>query len=182
MKNLGAKTLFFPLPVLIIGTYDEKGTPNAMNAAWGGIYDYNKVTVSMSEHKTTKNFKVNPCFTIAFADAKHVVESDYVGIVSANEVPNKVEKCGLKSEKAEHINAPIFVDYPVTLECIVDSFKDGTLIGTIVNVCVNENVLDEKGNIDYKKCDFIAYNAADHSYVRLGDVVGHAFSDGNKIK
>lgn len=182
MKSLGQKTLMFPLPVLIIGTYDEKGIPNAMNAAWGGIYDYNKVTISLADHKTTENFKANPCFTLAFATASTVVESDYVGIVSASDVPDKVEKCGLTSKKAPNINAPLFDAYPVTLECTIDSFENGTLIASIVNVLADESVLDDKGVIDYKKCDFIAYNAANHAYVRLGDVVGHAFSSGNKIK
>ena len=180
-KDLGAKTWLFPMPVLILGTYDEKGVPNAMNAAWGGVYDTNKVTVSLSKHKTTENFAKTGAFTVAFATKKTVVASDYVGIVSANQVPNKVEKAGLHAVKASKVNAPIFEEYPVTLECTIDSFEDGTLIGSIVNVSVDEAFLKD-GKLDLAKCEFIAFDGANGKYVALGDVVADAFKVGASLK
>ena len=93
-KDFGSKPYLYPQLVMIIGTYDKDGNPNAMNAAWGGMADYNKVMVCMSSHKTTKNIEYTNEFTISIADDKHVIESDYVGIVSQNKEPNKMEKSG----------------------------------------------------------------------------------------
>lgn len=180
-KDLGAKTWLFPMPVLILGTYDEKGVPNAMNAAWGGVYDTNKVTVSLSKHKTTENFAKTKSFTVAFATKKTLVASDYVGVVSAKQVPNKVEKAGLHAVKSSKVNAPIFEEYPVTLECTVDSFEDGTLVGSIVNVSVDEAYLED-GKLNLAKCEFISFDGANNKYVVLGDAVGDAFKAGLALK
>jgi len=181
-KDFGKQTWLSPMPVLIIGTYDENGTPNAMNAAWGGTWDYNKVFVSLSEHKTTKNLRLKKAFTLAFADAKHVAQADYVGIVSANRVPDKIAKSGLKTEKSKFVDAPIFTDFPLSLECNVESFEDGTLIGEIVNASADESVLDANGNVDVTKLHTITYDPIGHNYIELGKIVGKAFSDGKKIK
>ena len=95
-KNFGAKPWFYPLPVLMIGTYDEDGTPDAMNAAWGGLYDADKIVLCLSEgHKTTTNIKMKGAFTVSFADAVHVTEADYVGMESANQVKDKLAKACL---------------------------------------------------------------------------------------
>ena len=99
-KDLGAKPYLYPQLVMIIGTYDKDGNPNAMNAAWGGMADYKKVMVCMSYHKTTENIEVTNEFTISIGDASHVVECDYVGIVSQNKVLNKMEKSGFTTSKA----------------------------------------------------------------------------------
>jgi len=181
-KDFGPKTYFFPLPVLIIGTYNENMTPNAMNAAWGSIYDYNKITISLGSHKTTDNLLRVKEFTIAFADTAHVKEADYVGIVSGEEVEDKVARANLKVEKAKNVNAPLFVDFPVSLECKVDSLVDGTLIGSIVNVSADESVLDETGKIDVSKLHIISYDPVTHTYIEMGQKVGNAFKDGKMIK
>ena len=92
-KNFGQNTWFYPLPVLIVDSYDENGKADAMNAAWGGIYDRNHVILCLSAgHKTTQNIKAKAAFTVSFADAAHVVEADYVGLVSENDVPDKLER------------------------------------------------------------------------------------------
>lgn len=181
-KDFGKQNWFFPEPVLIIGTYDEDGTPNAMNAAWGGVWDYDKIYISLSEHKTTKNLRLKKCFTLSFADAKHVIQADYVGIVSGNQVKDKIAKCGLKTQKSNFIDAPIFTDFPLCLECVVDSFEDGNLIGQIVNTSADQSVLDESGKVDISKLNLITYEPITHKYVALGEVVGNAFSDGKKLK
>ena len=183
-KNFGAKTWIYPMPVLIIGTYDENGTPNAMNAAWGGVYDTNQVMVCLShDHKTTENIKKSGAFTVSFATAKTVEPCDYVGIVSANNEPDKFAKAGFHATKSEFVNAPLIDELPMTLECKLVRFnEDGICIGDIVNVSADESVLDEKGRVDAKKLDPIIYDGVTPAYWSFGEKVGQAFSDGKKIK
>ena len=183
-KNFGAKTWLYPMPVLIVGTYDENGKPNAMNAAWGGIYDTNQVMVCLAhEHKTTDNIKKNGAFTVSFATAEMVVPCDYVGIVSANDVPDKFEKAGFHAVKSEFVNAPVIEELPMALECKLIKFnEDGICIGEIVNVSAEECVLDENGKVDAGKLDPILYDSVTHAYWNFGEKVGQAFSDGKKIR
>lgn len=182
-KNFGAKSWMYPLPVLIVSTYDENGKADAMNAAWGGIYDANKVVLCLSAgHKTTKNIKATGAFTISFADAAHVVACDYVGMASANDTPDKMEKAGFHTEKSEFVNAPIISELPVALECKLVKFnEDGNVIGEIVNVNADESVLTD-GSIDVNKLEPIAFDPVANTYVKLGEKVGNAFSDGAKLK
>ena len=183
-KNFGKKTWLYPMPVLIIGTYAEDGTPNAMNAAWGGIYDTNQVMVCLAhDHKTTDNIKKTGAFTVSFATAKTVAPCDYVGIVSANDVPNKFEKAGFHATKSEYVNAPIIDELPMTVECKLLKFnEDGICVGEIVNVSADESILDENGKVDAKLLDPIMYDSVTHAYWNFGEKVGQAFSDGKKIK
>ena len=172
------------MPVLIIGTYDENGTPNAMNAAWGGIYDTNQVMVCLADdHKTTENIRKTGAFTVSFATAGTVVPCDYVGIISANKVPDKFERAGFHATRSEFVNAPIIDELPMTVECKLIKFnEDGICVGEIVNVSADESILDEGGRIDAVLLDPICYDSVTHAYRRLGEKVGQAFSDGKKIK
>ena len=179
-KNLG-KTVFFPMPVLIIGTYDQNGVANAMNAAWGGRYDADKVVIALSKHKTTENFEKTGAFTVAFATKQTLVESDYFGIASGRN-EDKIAKSGFHAVKSQFVNAPVFEEYPLTLECKVVSWKDEVLVGEVVNVSVDDAYLDENGKLDAQRCQFISYDETNTSYRVLGDVVGKAFKDGNKLK
>ena len=183
-KNFGQKTWMYPMPVLIVGTYDENGTANLMNAAWGGIYDHNLVMLSLSEgHKTTQNIRAQGAFTVSFADADHMAACDYVGLVSGNKVPNKVEKAGFTTEKSAFVHAPIICELPVALECKLVKFnEDGNVIGEIVNVSADERVLGEDGLIDAAKLKAIVFDPVRHEYLVLGEKVGHAFKDGNQLK
>ena len=179
--DFGAKPLLLPMPVLIIGTYDENGVPNAMNAAWGTITDFQEITISLAQHKTTENFAITGAFTVSMATEDTVTACDYVGIVSANDVPDKFEKAGFHATKSEKVNAPLIDELPMALECKVKSYEDDILIGEIVNVTVDESVVTD-GKIDIKKLKPIAYDPTSNSYVTLGEVVGKAFSDGLKLK
>ena len=185
-KDLGAKTFIFPMPVLMIGTYDENGEPDLMNAAWGGIYDYNQITISLGAHVSTDNIRKNKAFTVAFATKETVAISDYVGIVSKAKEPKKIEKAGLHPFKSEHVNAPLFEEYPLTLECKLISLdgemgEGGTLIGEIVNVVVDDSVLtDDK--IDVKKLEPLAFDGANGKYHVLGEEVAPAFRTGLSLK
>lgn len=179
--NFGAKPWMYPMPVLIVGTYDENGVPNAMNAAWGIITDANEISISMSEHKTTENFAKTGAFTVSIATEDTVVPCDYVGIESASKVPEKFAKAGFHATKSEYVNAPLIDELPMALECKVKSFVDGILIGEIVNVNADESILTD-GQIDPKKLKPIAYDPVNHAYVALGEKVGNAFKDGMALK
>ena len=180
-KDLGNKMNFLPLPVLMIGTYDEEGKANVMNAAWGGIYDHGKIYISLSNHKTTDNLKIKNAFTVGFATKDTEVISDYFGVVSGRE-QDKIEKSGVHVIKSNFVDAPIIEEYPLTLECTVESFEDGDLIGKIVNCSIDDRYLDEKGNIDVDKMEIITFDMTSNTYRVLGGVVGNAFKDGRNLK
>ena len=184
-KNLKAKAYVYPLPVLIIGTYDENGTPNAMNAAWGTVCDTAQVSICLSSgHKTVKNLLKTKEFTVAIADAKNVVAADYVGVVSANDVPDKLAKTGWHTTKSEFVNAPIIEELSLVLECKLVSYdtESEICIGEVVNVSVDEDILDANGKIDLEKFQPICYDCDTHGYYKLGERVGRAFFDGLKLK
>ena len=184
-KNFGSKPMTYPQPVFIVAAYDKDGNPNAMNAAWGGIAESDRITMCLAAgHKTVKNILETGAFTVSMADAKHVVECDYLGVVSGNKVPDKLHKIGFTTYKSEFVNAPVIDQLPMALECKLISFDKETdcLIGEIVNVCADEKILDEAGNIDYKKLDPITFDPMYHTYITLGERVGKAFSDGKRIE
>lgn len=183
-KNFGKKTWFYPMPVLIIGTYDESGKADAMNAAWGGVYDTNHVVLCLSAgHKTTKNIKAKGAFTVSFADAAHVTACDYVGLVSANDISDKMEKAGFTTEKSAFVDAPVICELPMALECkLVKINEDGNIIGEIVNISVDESILGEDGLVDAAKLQAISYDAVHNDYLKLSEKVGNAFQDGNTLK
>lgn len=185
-KDLKSQTWMMPMPVAMIGTYDENGKANLMNAAWAGIYDYGKIMICLSAHKSTENIKKNKAFTVSFATKKTMVASDYVGIVSANKVPDKVEKAGFHVIKSSKVNAPLFEEYPLTLECeLVEVINEGegggNFIGQIVNVSVDEKALKD-GKLDVDSIGFISYDPVALKYRLVGEVVGNAFTEGKKIK
>lgn len=186
-KDLGKKPAIFPMPVLMISTYNEDGTINIMNAAWGMMVDMGKVALNLTEtHKTVENIKLRKAFTVALADSNHIAEADYVGIVSGNNEKNKFEKSGLHAVKSNFVDAPIIEEFPITMECKFIEYQDGEngcgVIGEIVNVSADEKILDEKGNIDVAKINAIMYDPFNHGYYKVGEKVGQAFSDGNKLK
>ena len=184
-KNLKAKAYVYPLPVLIIGTFDENGVADAMNAAWGTVCDTAQVCVCLSAtHKTVKNLLKSKAFTVSMADADNVVPADYVGVVSANKVPDKLSKTGWHTVKSEFVNAPIIQELPLTLECKLVSYDTETelCIGEVVNVSADERILDKNGKIDLTKFKPLCYDCDTHGYYQLGERVGNAFADGLKLK
>ncbi|MBR2105740.1 MAG: flavin reductase [Treponema sp.] len=183
-KNFGKQTYVYPMPVFIIGTYDENGNANAMNAAWGGIHDDYQIAICVApNHKTAKNLLLKKAFTVSIADANHVAECDYVGIASGNSEPDKMKKAGFTVTKSEFVDAPIINELPMCLECEMISYDESTgcMVGKIVNVSADESVLTD-GKIDPAKLQPITYDSVNHTYIKLGEVVGKAFSDGNKLK
>lgn len=187
MKSFGQKPWVLPQPVLIIGTYNSDGTPNAMNAAWGGQWDAKEIMICMGSHATTENLARCDEFTVAFATKETMVASDFVGIVSAKNDSKKIAKTGWTAIKAENVNAPVFTDFPMTLECRIlrkiDETEGGyNIIAEIVNILVDENYLTENGKPDVEKMLFITYEPIHHGYHVIGERVGNAFSDGRQLK
>lgn len=183
-KNFGAKPILYPQPVFIIGSYDENGTPDAMNAAWGGISEANQISMCLSAgHKTVKNILAHGAFTVSMATAEQLVACDYVGIVSANDVPNKMEKAGFHTIKSENVDAPLIEELPLAVECKLISYDEETcrMVGEIINVCADESILTD-GVIDPMKLRPITFDGMNHAYYVLGEKVGNAFKDGAALK
>lgn len=188
MKSFGSKPWILPQPVLIIGTYNDNGVANAMNAAWGGQWDMHEIMISMGSHATTANLNLhNGEFTVAFATVETMVASDFVGIVSAKNDPEKMAKTGWTAEKAPNVDAPLFREFPMTLECRIKQKIDESetgyfLIAEIVNILCDEAFLDAQGNPDVEKMHLITYEPTGHKYVQLGSIVGDAFACGKELK
>ena len=179
--NFGAKPYMYPMPVLIIGTYDENGVPNAMNAAWGIITDFNEITVSLSQqHKTAKNLGVTKAFTVSIGTEDMVIACDYVGIETGNKVTNKFEIAGFHATKSQFVNAPLINELPLALECKVKSYENEILVGEIVNVSADERILTD-GKIDPEKLKPVIYDPVNHTYIGFGKKVGNAFKDGQQL-
>ena len=184
-KNFGAKAMCYPMPVFIIGTYNADGTPNAMNAAWGGISEEQEITICVdSSHKTAENLIARKAFTVSMATAKYMAACDYVGIVSGNKVPDKFAKAGFHASKSEFVDAPLIDELPMALECEVITYDTETcrLVGQIVNVSADESVLGENGKVDPAKLQPITYDPMNHHYLVLGEKMGQAFQDGLVLK
>ena len=187
MKNFGSKPWMLPQPVLIIGTYDKDGNPNAMNAAWGGTWDMHEIMISLGSHATTDNLAQNDEFTVAFATTESLVASDFVGIVSAKNDTDKMAKTGWNAEKAPHVNAPLFDVFPMTMECRVKQKIDESdsgyyLIAEVVDIVCDEKYLAEDGKPDVEKMNIITYDPIHLTYIQLGKTVGKAFADGKQLK
>ncbi len=182
-KEFGSKeAVITPEGVFIIGTYDENGVPNAMNAAWGMHSDFGEISFFLAKHKTTDNIEKTGAFTVAYGTKDTVVISDYFGVETGNNV-NKIEKAGCHVHKSEHVNAPIIEEYPLTLECRCKSWDpdSGILVGEIVCQQADESILTD-GKIDLGKLQPITYDSSFQAYRVIGEVVGKAFGDGMKLK
>jgi len=183
-KDFGAKPWSYPQPVWIVASYDENGVADAMNAAWTGINDTTQVALCLSAgHKTVKNILARKAFTVSMADAEHVVACDYVGCVSANKVPDKLEKAGFSVEKSAYVDAPVIRELGMVLECTLVSYdpESGHMVGEIVNVGADERVLTD-GKIDPEKLQPITFDPVHNTYRVLGETVGNAFKDGLALR
>ena len=177
-KDFGAKPLTYPQPVYMIGTYDEQGNPDVMNAAWGGISNDTQITMCLSAgHKTVKNILKRGAFTVSMADEAHVAACDYLGLVSGNQVPDKVARAGFHTEKSSRVNAPVIAELPMVLECRVKSYDEENerLVGEILNVSADESILTD-GKIDPAKLRPLVLDPVNHTYLVAEQAVGKAFA------
>ena len=178
-KNFGPNHALVttPQPCVMIATWDKDHRTDVMMAAWAGQYDARQIVISLSKHKTTENLELTGAFTVSFADVRTVAESDYFGLVSGKNVPDKVERAGFTVTPSPNVDAPIINEYPLTLECRVVSWKDGILIGEVVNMSADECVLTD-GKVDLEKLQPIVFDAAAMIYRSIGSEVGKAWGSG----
>ena len=185
-KSLGAKPCLFPMPVLMISTYNEDGSVNVMNMAWGCACAQNMVFLKINEkHKTSENLKKRGAFTLSMADAAYLEAADFFGIASGNTMPDKFARSGLTAYKSEKVDAPVIQEFPMTLECRVIEDEMGFyghhIIGQIVGVLAEEAVLDESGKIDPAKLNAIVYDQMQSGYYAVGEKVGQAWQTGKAL-
>lgn len=186
-KNFGDAGVITPLPAIMIATYDEKENPDVMMAAWGGQCGPKHICFNLSAHKTTDNIRLKKAFTVSFASKNDIVESDYFGIVSANDVPDKVARAGFTVTKSPNVDAPIVNEYPLTLECKVvqmDEDENGgaRVVGEIVNMSAKESILNEEGKVDLSKLQPVIFDSSNNSYRVVGEQVGTAWGSGKAIQ
>lgn len=172
-----------PLPVSIIGTTNEDGTANAMNAAWTGQYDSTQIVLCLSAgHKTTKNIKRTKEFTVSMGTKQEIAACDFVGISSGNNDPDKIKKTGWTVIKSEKVDAPTFAELLLTLECkLVGETSNGNLVGDIVAITCDEKYLGEDGKPDLDKIELITFNSLNNSYHEIGGEIAKAWTVGKKL-
>ena len=186
-KNFADKTVITPLPALMIATWDAEGTPDVMMAAWGGQCGPKHICFELSAHKTTDNIRLKKAFTISFATKNDVAESDYFGIVSGNDVPDKVARAGFTFTPSPNVDAPIINEYKMALECSVVTFDEdengsARVVGEVVNMSADESILDEDGNIDLGKLQPVIFDSSKNTYRVVGEKVGDAWGSGKRIQ
>ena len=182
-KDFGAKPYSFPQPVFIIASYDEDGTPCAMNAAWCGISEMTEVSMCLSaNHKTTENILKKKAFTISMADVAHVKECDYFGMATGKKVKDKIAAAGLTVAKSDKVDAPIINELAVCMECRLISYDEESCImkGEIVNVSVDESALTD-GKVDVMKAAPITFDPFNNAYHVVGEKVGDAWGSGKEL-
>lgn len=185
-KDLKLTEGIFPMPVLMVATYSEDGSIDVMNAAWGTMQERGNVALNLTEsHKTVKNIKARGAFTVSIADAAHVVQADYFGVVSGNNETHKFEKSGLTAVKSERIDAPIINEFPLCLECEFIEYQSNEygigVIGKVVNISADESVM-VGDKIDMSLVNAIAFDPYTHGYYKVTERVGEAFKDGLQLK
>jgi flavin reductase (DIM6/NTAB) family NADH-FMN oxidoreductase RutF len=183
--NFNQEALITPMPAIMIATYDQDENPDVMMAAWGGQCGPRHICFNLSAHKTTENLQLKKAFTVSFADQKHIAESDYFGMVSAKDVPDKVKKAGFTVTKSPNVDAPIINEYPLTLECKViemtkTSLNETRVVGEVINMSADDSVLTN-GRVDLDKLQPVVFDASSMSYRAIGDKVAGAWNEGNKI-
>ncbi len=185
-KDIKTTEAIFPMPVLMVATYNEDGTIDVMNAAWGTMLSRDYVVLNLTEtHKTVKNIKARKAFTVSIADAAHVVEADYFGVVSGNNTANKFENSKLSAVKSTRVDAPIINEFPLCMECEFIEYQDDQygcgVIGKVVNTTADESVMNED-KVDITKVNAIAFDPYTHGYYKVTERVGEAFKDGLQLK
>lgn len=185
-KNIKQTEAIFPMPVLLVTTYNEDGSTNVMNAAWCTMQDRNHVALNLAKnHKTVKNILQRKAFTVSIADSDHVKEADYFGMVSGNNTPNKFEKSGLTSVKSENVDAPIINELPICIECEFIEYQENEygcgVIGKVINVSVDERILNDD-KVDIEKLSAIAFDPYTRSYYKVTEKVGDVFKEGAELR
>lgn len=186
-KSIGAKTVTYPTPVFIVGTYDKNDVPNVMAVAWGGICCSRPPCIAISVRKATytyENLRMRKAFTISIPSEEYVKEADYFGIASGRDV-NKLSVTGLTAVKSDLVDAPYVEEFPLTIECsLLHTFEIGLhtqFIGEIKDVKASETIF--RGDLpDIKKAHPIIYAPDRQEYYGIGKLLGNGFSMGKEIE
>ena len=183
-KDLGAKTLLFPTPVLVVATYDSEGKANAMTAAWGGICcsDPPCVTISVRKARLTySNLMETKAYTINIPGKSQVREADYLGIYSGRD-GDKLSVTGLTTVKSDFVNAPYISEFPLNLECkvihVIDLGAHTQFVGEVLNVKVDSTMDEDVETPLIEQIKPLIFAPGSGNYYAVGDEVGRAFSVG----
>jgi flavin reductase (DIM6/NTAB) family NADH-FMN oxidoreductase RutF len=186
-KSLGAKTLIYPAPVLVVGTYDKAGKPNVMTASWGGICCSDPPCVAVSLRKATysyANILERKAFTISIPSEKHVKEADYFGLVSGRNI-NKFAATKLTPVRSKLVDAPYVKEFPLVLECklvhVAELGLHTQFVGEVMDAKVDENIIGDGGAIDVKKLKPLVFTPDTQDYYGIGNYIGKVFSAGKGI-
>lgn len=187
-QSLGAKTLLFPTPVLMVGTYDQEGKPNLMSAAWGGICCSQPPCVAVSLRKATYSYASiveRKAFTVGIASEKKIVEADYVGIASGRDV-DKFAVTGLTPVRSELVDAPYAAEFPVVLECrllhVIEIGLHTQFIGEIIDVKAETDLFGDDGKLDIMKIQPLIFDTSRRGYHGVGPFLAQAFSVGKGLQ
>ena len=187
MKNLGRNAFGYgyPMPVLMVSTYNDDGTVNAMNLHESMRTNAGDLALCIGPRsKTHENIQKRKAFTVALINQNFIKEVDYFGTLSGRRVPDKFAKTGLKAVKSDHVNAPIIEGSPLVIECelieFVRSNNFGTVLAKIVNVAADDSVLDRNGKIDVNKTGMLLFDPFSSSYFSLGEKAGNAWGEGKR--
>ena len=185
-KDLGKVPAVFPMPVLMVAAYDDKGTVQVMNAAWGMICDMDKIALFIDEdHATTKAIRQTKAFTVSLADQEHMDVADFFGIATGNKMADKFARSGYHAEKSAFVNAPVITEFPVTMECelaeITETENLHAVVGTIVNVSADEKVLSDSGKVDPAKLNALIFDQFQSGYYVASEKVGRAWNAGKDL-
>jgi flavin reductase (DIM6/NTAB) family NADH-FMN oxidoreductase RutF len=185
-RSFGARAVAYPLPVFVVGTYDHKGKPDAMVAAWGGICSSDPPSIAISirpSRYTYINLMEKMAFTISIPTTDHMAKADFFGIASGANT-DKFAATGLTPLRAEYVDAPCIAEFPVVLECrVTKQVKIGShtqFIGEILDVKIDESMLDADGKPDLARLRLIGFDVFRSEYYTTGPVVGKAFRAGRK--
>ena len=186
--SVGAKTQLFPTPVLMVGTYDQSGKPNLMNAAWGGICCSQPPCVAVSLRKATYSYNCiveRKAFTVGISCQSKMIEADYCGIASGRDV-DKFAVTGLTPVKSDLVDAPYAEEFPVVLECrLLHTIEIGLhtqFIGEIIDVKGDESVFNEEGHLDIMKIQPLIFDTSLRGYHGVTQSLGMAFSVGKELQ
>ena len=187
-RNFGTQhPVMTPQPCIMIATYDENQVPDVMMAAWGGQCDYDKILFDLGAHRTTENIRLKKAFTVSFATEETMAESDYFGLVSGDEIPDKVERAGFTVTPSPNVDAPIINEYRLTLECRVVEMEENAgggarVVGEVVNWSADESILNAEGKVDLDRLKPIVFDSSALIYRALGGSVGQAWRSGKKFQ
>ncbi|UCG13053.1 MAG: flavin reductase family protein [Deltaproteobacteria bacterium] len=186
-KSMGAKTLVYPTPVFIVGTYDREWRANVMTAAWGGICCSRPPCVAVSLRQATYTYgsiMEQEAFTINIPSQDYVKEADFFGIVSGKD-RDKFAASGLTPVKSDLVNAPYIKEFPIVLECrllhVLEIGLHTQFVGEILDVKADKAVIGDDGLIDIEKVKPIAFDLEGKAYHGIGEFVGKAWSIGREV-